>query len=291
MGVVLASRCVGLHSGERPTGRPRFPGGGRFPDARLRGESRFLDPSARRGPEQRPGTPPESSAPETLPHAEPPPTSEGHPPPVRPARSAPGHNLHSCRHLRQSRIPERAEEKHPVPVRPARSAPGHNLHSCRHLRQSRIPERAEEPRAPKNPERPRPRRQSLARSRSRHRLLRLQHRSAPGRTDGGRSGSTFPSGKGRKSLTIRVAAGWLTVVSGLVGDSLSFVPLRAVPVAFLLVLSGEPEQPAAAFRWRRAPSSLRRTFTLAVPFRPLEFTPPERNACARPAAEWPFSCR
>ena len=111
--------------------------------------------------------------PETLPDAEPPPTSEKHPPTVRPPRSAPRHNLHSCRHLRRSRHPEST-------VRPPRSAPRHNPLSCRHLRRSRISAGAEEPRAPRNPERPRPRSQSLARSRSRHRLLGLPASVRPG---------------------------------------------------------------------------------------------------------------
>ena len=174
MGVVLASGCVGLHSGDRPnwsTAVSRWRQGvslTRGSEAKV--VARTLRPreTRNRGPDSA-----RIFGPETLPDAEPPPTSEKHPPTVRPPRSAPRHNLHSCRHLRRSRHPEST-------VRPPRSAPRHNPLSCRHLRRSRISAGAEEPRAPINPERPRPRSQSLARSRSRHRLLRLPASVRPG---------------------------------------------------------------------------------------------------------------
>lgn len=54
MGVVLASRLRGPALGRAPNWSTAFPGGGRFADARLRGESHRPDPSARRGPNRGP---------------------------------------------------------------------------------------------------------------------------------------------------------------------------------------------------------------------------------------------
>ena len=184
--------------------------------------------------------------PETLPDAEPPPTSEKHPPTVRPPRSAPRHNLHSCRHLRRSRHPEST-------VRPPRSAPRHNPLSCRHLRRSRISAGAEEPRAPRNPERPRPRSQSLARSRSRHRLLGLPASVRPGPNGWGSLREHFSLREGAKVVNGTSRCRLLGRRLRAIRHSPVFRPLRAVSgVSF-----GTPQVPAT-------PLSVHRLAAVAV---------------------------
>ena len=80
--------------------------------------------------------------------------------------------------------------------RPARSAPGHNFQACYHLQPPRTPQRAERPRITKNPERPRPRSDSLARSRVGHRVSRGVRRFGPGpNRPGSLRDAFFPAGR------------------------------------------------------------------------------------------------
>ena len=147
-----------------------------------------------------PDSAPESSAPETLPDAEPPPTSEKHPRPFGPL----------VRPRDITRFPAVTYADHDI-----RKAPFGPLVRPRDITRFPAVTYADHGslRGPKNQE-PRETLSDPGPGASHWPAHALATdcsgsgiRSARGRTDGGRSGSTFPAGKGRKSLTRRVAAG------------------------------------------------------------------------------------